>query len=412
MEREYYRRLKKKQEIKQKASNGFLNFCGVPEFANITGSELPVNGKWLPNSVFDTNALMTNIFYNKANTLSNMNGFYIVDSIARGLTIPTEHFYGGVSRTVVPKIADCTTETIPSTDCQRAEIKGAMKTGAKSFFESELNFSYNICARDLINNSYLAKFVDDAENFSRGVPKQLTDKIVDYGIKSLSNTLGINMYAPIAKQEALLDNMLNKGNFLAGYSTNVIKVNSIYDAWLADTGKTEANITQDVDLSNKEDLIRVLDEQIALLFPYRNSMEEMVIQMSYNTYSKLSKTSVCCFDRFLNPNSTEYKGLETYKGIPIDIVSYMDDSLIHVFYALPANDTESPYIFMYNTNVMNSRYGLTVETDKCGRDTFARIYTDILHQWGVLNNHMAVWVKLNDTSATALRLANDIITVE
>ena len=145
--------------ITKKASNGFLNFCGVPEFANITGSELPVNGKWLPNSVFDTNALMTNIFYNKANTLSNMNGFYIVDSIARGLTIPTEHFYGGVSRTVVPKIADCATETIPSTGCQRAEIKGAMKTGAKSFFESELNFSYNICARDLLNNSYLAKFV-------------------------------------------------------------------------------------------------------------------------------------------------------------------------------------------------------------------------------------------------------------
>jgi len=400
MQREYYARLDKAKKVRQKASNGFLAFCNAPEIAKITGSELPVNGKWLPNSVFDTNALMTNIFYNKGNTLSKMNGFYVVDNIARGLTIPTEHFYGGVGRTVVPQITNCTIETLPSTDCQRAEIKGAMKTGAKSFFQSELNFSFNICARDLLNNSYLAEFVADAEDFSRGVPREITDKVVEYGIKALSETLGINLYSPMANQVALLNQALNKGNFLAGYTTDALATNSIYEAWLSETGKSEADITQDVDLSNKEDLARILDEQIALLFPHTNSMEDMVIQMSYNTFSKLSRASVCCFDRFMNPYSTEYKGLETYKGIPIDIVRFMDDDIIHVFYTFPRLDNQNPYIFMYNTNVLNSRYGLTVETDKCGRDTFARIYTDILNKWGVLNSHMASWVKLNDTSVT------------
>ena len=402
MQSEYYKRLNKAKEIREKASNGFLAFCGVPEMAKITGSELPVNGKWLPNSVFDTNPLMTNIFYRRGNPLGNMNGFYVVDNIARGLTIPTEHFYGGVGRTDIPQITDCTTETLPSTDCKREEIKGAMKTGAKSFFQSELNFSFNICARDLINNSYLAKFVDDAEDFSKGVPRVLTDKVVEYAIKALSETLGVNLYAKMANQSALLDKVLNKGNVLTGYSTASLATKSIYETWLTEAGKTESDITKDADLANKNELARILDEQIASLFYYTNSTEDMVIQMSYNTFTKLSNSSSCCFDRVLNPYSTEYKGLETYKGIPIDIATYMDDDLIHVFYSFQRLDNQNPYIFMYNTNAMNSRYGLTVETDKCGRDTFARIYTDILNKWGVLNSHMASWVKLNDTSITTV----------
>lgn len=393
----YLERQKKREEFAQKY-NGFLQFCTATEGAIISSTQLPVQDKIAPNTTMVADALLLTMIFYPTNPLGGLNGFYMVDSIKKALTINTIRVRGGVYNKAVNHVTDCDTDTINGDGCNDPGAKASMEIKAKSYLLAKTAFRFDFCLEDLTSNKYTIDLLPSTENLSNGIPVEIANQIIEAGVEFLAETMSIKLYTKMSAQEAKFDAIINEGGALAGYTTTALKTKSLFETWLDASPQTLADVTKDIDFTNKEELANVLDTAIIKLANNGNR-SDLVIQMSAVTYEKLTKASVCCYDQKLNPYSEMYVGPLSYKGIPIEIIRNMDDDLVHIFFAYSASNMKNPYIFAYEANAMENKFGLTSTTYACnGTDYRGVIYANLLHAWGVLDYRRAEWIVINDTT--------------